>query len=309
MPEDEQKLVMVPEKLQPPSKFEEPEDNAFQRPEPSIAYLVLTEEQRKLLDEPIPLEDLDIRPTGEVFASQVQYRRRLNQVFGAGSWVLKEESSPRVSDNKIMQKWSLWAQGVFISVAWGDHEYFPNNRRTTWTDAWESAKSNALVRTCKDLGIASECWSRRFTSWFKKEHCIEVRTQDGRGWRLIDGDPLWNEIRQQPTLSPPAAPQQPKPNGGADAKPRSAETSPKAPRPKPAPPPSAEKINPDLARELQNKILSAGVEPSVICQQFQVESLEDLSPNNYDAVNKILDNRLLQMQKRGSGQLKFDAKN
>lgn len=40
--------------------------------------------------------------------------------------------------------------------------------------AGEGAKSNALMRCCKDLGIAAELWDPRFIRKFKKEHCHEV---------------------------------------------------------------------------------------------------------------------------------------
>lgn len=41
-------------------------------------------------------------------------------------------------------------------------------------DAIEGAKSNALMRCCKDLGIASELWDPVFLRWFRK-HYMEDR--------------------------------------------------------------------------------------------------------------------------------------
>ena len=124
----------------------------------SVNYLMLSADQREILEAPMPIEDLDIKPTGEVYASQIQYRRRLNKAFGPGAWSLREESEPKIDKNQVIQKWSLWAQGIYIGVAWGSQDYYPNNSRMNWTDAIESAKSNAMTRCCKDLGIASECW-------------------------------------------------------------------------------------------------------------------------------------------------------
>jgi len=141
--DDDNKLTVVPDAQPPAIPVEMGGNDVSKGPTP---FLFLTPEQRKILWDPIPLDDLEIRPSGEVYASQVQYRRRLNLCFGPGGWCLREESDPLIKDNKITQKWSLWAQGVFVSVAWGDHEYYPNNRRMTWTDAWEAAKSNALVQ-------------------------------------------------------------------------------------------------------------------------------------------------------------------
>jgi len=37
----------------------------------------------------------------------------------------------------------------------------------------EGCKSNAIMRCCKDLGVASELWDPRFIRKFKKEYCTE----------------------------------------------------------------------------------------------------------------------------------------
>ena len=42
-----------------------------------------------------------------------------------------------------------------FSIARGEQEYFDPSGISTATEA---AKSNALMRCCKDLGIASELW-------------------------------------------------------------------------------------------------------------------------------------------------------
>jgi hypothetical protein len=57
-----------------------------------------------------------------------------------------------------------------VSIARGEQDYFDANGIPTAT---EGCKSNALMRCCKDLGIASELWDPRFIRQFKKEHCME----------------------------------------------------------------------------------------------------------------------------------------
>ena len=42
-----------------------------------------------------------------------------------------------------------------VAIARGEQEYFDQEGIATATEA---AKSNALMRCCKDLGIASELW-------------------------------------------------------------------------------------------------------------------------------------------------------
>lgn len=59
----------------------------------------------------------------------------------------------------------------FVSTARGEQEYFDPSGVAT---ASEGAKSNALMRCCKDLGIAHELWSPRFIRDFKQRKCVEV---------------------------------------------------------------------------------------------------------------------------------------
>ena len=46
-----------------------------------------------------------------------------------------------------------------VSVARGEQDYFDSDGIPTAT---EGCKSNALMRCCKDLGVASELWDPRF---------------------------------------------------------------------------------------------------------------------------------------------------
>lgn len=61
--------------------------------------------------------------------------------------------------------------GRLVSVARGEQDYFDPSGIPTAT---EGCKSNALMRCCKDLGIASELWDPRFIRKFRKEQCTEV---------------------------------------------------------------------------------------------------------------------------------------
>ena len=57
----------------------------------------------------------------------------------------------------ITQVYALYANGKFVSQAMGEHTFYSRNN-LMYGKACESAKSNALMRCCKDLGIASELW-------------------------------------------------------------------------------------------------------------------------------------------------------
>lgn len=58
-----------------------------------------------------------------------------------------------------------------ISIARGEQQYFDPDGIPTAT---EGCKSNALMRCCKDLGIASELWDPRFIKRFMAEYGRET---------------------------------------------------------------------------------------------------------------------------------------
>ena len=59
----------------------------------------------------------------------------------------------------------------FVSQAQGENTYFSTDAIPA---AVEGCKSNALMRCCKDLGIASQLWDPQFIRWFKKTHMESV---------------------------------------------------------------------------------------------------------------------------------------
>lgn len=61
-----------------------------------------------------------------------------------------------------------------ISLARGEQQYFDPDGIPTAT---EGCKSNALMRCCKDLGIASELWDPRFIRGFMKTHVREMMVE------------------------------------------------------------------------------------------------------------------------------------
>lgn len=82
----------------------------------------------------------------------------------------------------------------FIAQARGECQYFSDETIPT---AGEGCKSNALLRCCKDLGIASELWDPRFIRDFKKAHCHEmwvehvVNKKRRQIWTRKDGEPAY----------------------------------------------------------------------------------------------------------------------
>ena len=85
--------------------------------------------------------------------------------------------------------------GQLVSQARGEQQFFDNAGLATAT---EGAKSNALVRCCKDLGIASELWDPGFIRAFKQKYCVEVWATGVRG----DKKKLWRK-KDHPKLDYP----------------------------------------------------------------------------------------------------------
>ena len=57
----------------------------------------------------------------------------------------------------VTREYMLYCHGRFVAQAMGEHTYYSRNN-LQYGKACESAKSNALMRCCKDLGIASSLW-------------------------------------------------------------------------------------------------------------------------------------------------------
>lgn len=128
-------------------------------------------EVAEILEAPINEEDIEIKPDGLLYMPEIKYRRILNKAFGPGGWGLAPRSETNVSDKIVSREWALICLGRFVSTARGEQDYFDPSGVAT---ASEGAKSNALMRCCKDLGIAHELWSPRFIRSFKERKCTEV---------------------------------------------------------------------------------------------------------------------------------------
>lgn len=102
---------------------------------------------------------------------EIRYRRRLNEAFGPGGWGLAPRGASQITDNQVSREWGLVCLGRLVAVSRGESDFFDKSGITT---AHESTKSNALMRCCKDLGIASELWDPSWIRKFKDKHVVEV---------------------------------------------------------------------------------------------------------------------------------------
>ncbi|KAK2734660.1 hypothetical protein FQN57_001605 [Myotisia sp. PD_48] len=130
-----------------------------------------SKEAAAILLQPLDHEDVEIKPDGIVYLPEIKYRRILNKAFGPGGWGLVPRSESIVTTKTVTREYALVAHGRLVSIARGEQDYFSPDGIPTAT---EGCKSNAMMRCCKDLGVASELWDPRWIRTFKAAHGREV---------------------------------------------------------------------------------------------------------------------------------------
>ncbi|KAF1959745.1 Mgm101p-domain-containing protein [Byssothecium circinans] len=136
-----------------------------------LGAAAFTPEQQEKLLAPIEQDDVEVKPDGLLYLPEIKYRRILNRTFGPGGWGLAPRGESIVTGKLITREYGLIVQGRLVSIARGEQQYFDPDGIPTAT---EGCKSNALMRCCKDLGIASELWDPRFIRTFTKDMTKEV---------------------------------------------------------------------------------------------------------------------------------------
>lgn len=162
---------IIPEEVQPEPSAVSVQDNPYI----GIASAPFAPEAVEVLMQSIPDADIEIRPDGLIYLPEIKYRRILNRAFSPGAWsLLPMDITVASSDNMLYYRGALFVFGRFVSEAIGEQQYFANNDRMSYATAAESAKSNCLMRCCKDLGIASELWDPSFVKRWIVEHAVDV---------------------------------------------------------------------------------------------------------------------------------------
>ena len=68
----------------------------------------------------------------------------------------------------------MYCHGRFVAQAMGEHTFYSRNN-LMYGKACESAKSNALMRCCKDLGVASSLWDPQVWWAVFRENMVILR--------------------------------------------------------------------------------------------------------------------------------------
>ncbi|KAJ1962059.1 hypothetical protein IWQ62_003651 [Dispira parvispora] len=134
-----------------------------------IAKAPFPKEISEVLMSPVDPADVEVKPDGLIYLPEIKYRRILNRAFGPGGWGLAPRGPHTVGPSNISREYALVCLGRFVAQARGEQDYFNKEGIAT---AAEGCKSNALMRCCKDLGIASELWDPVFVRAFKERYGV-----------------------------------------------------------------------------------------------------------------------------------------
>jgi len=146
--------------------------------------LKLTQRQKKILLAKSDEEEIEIRLDGIVYIPWMNYAARLTEAFGM-EWALIPKGMPKQSPggDGIMWGFYLMIQGNLMGFSIGEQRYIRNNPEMTWGDACEGAKSNALMRLCKGIGMNLEMWKPSFVKKWKKKYAVKFQDGEKTRWK------------------------------------------------------------------------------------------------------------------------------
>lgn len=144
-----------------------------------------------------------------LYIEHAHLRDRLNRVFGPGQWAIiprnrwaEDFTTAKGSEaSRVYVEAMLCIRGCFVAEAVGEMEYWKNNASQNYGDAVEGAKTAALRRCAKELGIGLQAWKKQWCEgWWARK----------RGGHQASHEPKAPERRGVPR-GKPAAHEAPKP--------------------------------------------------------------------------------------------------
>lgn len=135
-------------------------------------------EIQSILAEQINPEDIEIKPDGAPFLPEIRYRKVLLRAFGPGGWCMIPRGPHSQSGPILSREYALYCHGRFVSQARGSTTIAGFSNAAL---ASEAVRSNALMRCCKDLGIASELWDNAYANNWKEVYANKKTVTDQSG--------------------------------------------------------------------------------------------------------------------------------
>ncbi|KAI9095235.1 mitochondrial genome maintenance MGM101, partial [Phlyctochytrium arcticum] len=135
------------------------------------------------LTRPVQLDELEIDPDrGFIYVRENVYEEILDTAFGSDGWTLHPLTPFHTLNDKIVYRtYALFVHSRFVSEAIGDWSL-----KTCQGDrevAEAKCRHTALVRVCKDIGVASELWDPRVVNTMRDKVFESVWDDDGEGAR------------------------------------------------------------------------------------------------------------------------------
>jgi hypothetical protein len=167
-----------------------------------VGTTVLDEKAETVLNEALKPEEVSIRPDGLVYLPWTWYADRLNRAFGRLGWGLVPQAGPMKQDmgNNVLVVWGHWlvVRGVPVGFEMGECAYNPTNHTMSFGDAAAGAKSNALARNCKMLGMSLELFNQEWIEAWKAKYAERVKNPKGGRPEFI-----WRKKKANGQTEPP----------------------------------------------------------------------------------------------------------
>lgn len=163
-----------------------------------------TDRQREILCAKVDPASVRILPdTGSLYLDWRWYADRLTDAFGPMGWSLlptvdssNNPNPPMIKDDVAYREFFLKVEGRFVGSALGECGYKPTNKRMTFGDAVEGAKSNSLSRCCKVLSMARELYDEAWREAWLAQYAVAVHVgADKVHWRKATAQPFRDEGR------------------------------------------------------------------------------------------------------------------
>lgn len=165
------------------------------------ATLKLTAEETAALQRDFPDEAFKQGAGGDpnlIYIEHAFLRDRFTEVFGMGQWSIIPrnrwaepfKTQKGLDGSRVYVEAMLVVRGCFVAEAIGSMEYYPHNPTQNYGDAVEGAKTAALRRCAKELGVGLQAWKRDWClGWFSRK--------------------LKNTVKPTPRAPKPSAPSEP----------------------------------------------------------------------------------------------------
>lgn len=190
---EEEKAISIPASTTPPPvvannamPYKEGLQNMViaQLAQGQIGTLSLTQEQEQILYSDFDDKEVLIRPDGLVYLPWSWYASRLRKAFGL-QWQLIPADNPQTAKTPtgkpaIIWSFYLFIKGVMMGYAVGEH-IEERQSALSFGESCESAKSNALMRLCKGIGMSLKLWDKEYVEAWKSAYAKNsVNQRSGR---------------------------------------------------------------------------------------------------------------------------------